>query len=124
VDATTKNTADESLKAVAIARNDGDTAQHTLDWLSRCNDKWLLFFDNADNLESSPLAYFPKGGHSDILITTRNSGRAVLAAGKNSTCLVQQMPLVDGKTLLLSVARIHLKTLQEDHDAEVLVQVH
>ncbi|MDQ2715214.1 MAG: tetratricopeptide repeat protein [Chloroflexota bacterium] len=69
-------------------------------WLEQCEQRWLLIFDNADDL---PLvqAYLPQRGNGSILLTTRAS-----AVGSLTTSIeVEKMGLMEGTHLLLRRAQ-------------------
>lgn len=60
-----------------------ETDQHKLvdtikRWLEDCSDRWLLIFDNADDL-SLIGHYFPRYGNGSILLTTRTHAVGSLA---------------------------------------------
>ena len=64
-------------------------------WLERCPERWLLIFDNADDL-SSILHYFPRQGNGSILLTTRAH-----AVGSFATSIeVEKMSFIEGTSLL------------------------
>lgn len=65
-------------------------------WLEQCPHRWLLIFDNADDL-SVIQEYLPKLGNGDVLITTRTNAVGSLAASLE----VEQMGLIEGTQLLL-----------------------
>jgi hypothetical protein len=49
------------------------------DWLERCEQPWLLIFDNADDpLLVAP--YLPRSGNGSILLTTRDQAMSAFAA--------------------------------------------
>ncbi|HEU5382399.1 MAG TPA: NB-ARC domain-containing protein [Ktedonobacteraceae bacterium] len=48
-------------------------------WLEQCNQRWLLIFDNADDLPILD-GYFPRKGKGSILLTTRANAIDSLAA--------------------------------------------
>lgn len=62
------------LKLIAPAATDQQAAiQLTLNWLSQTEQRWLLVYDNADQIEPQQLtAYLPRTGNGHILITSRN----------------------------------------------------
>ena len=78
-----------------------ETDQHKLveaikRWLERCEQPWLLIFDNADDL---PLVstYLPQRGNGSILLTTRVSAVGSFAAPIE----VGNMGVLEGTQLLL-----------------------
>jgi hypothetical protein len=50
VDASTIETIEIGLKALATSRSAGSTAVDALQWLRSAQDEWLLLFDKADDL--------------------------------------------------------------------------
>jgi tetratricopeptide (TPR) repeat protein/transcriptional regulator with XRE-family HTH domain len=69
-------------------------------WLEQCKERWLLIFDNADNVAMAQ-EYFPRWGNGSILLTTRANAVGSLAASID----VEKMGFVEGTHLLLSRAR-------------------
>ena len=64
-------------------------------WLERCQESWLLIFDNADDL-SLVQPYIPMQGQGSILLTTRANAVGWLA----NSIEVEQMGLVEGTQFL------------------------
>ncbi len=84
-----KNETDQKKLVAAIKR-----------WLEQCQQRWLLIFDNADDL-SLVQEYFPKHGNGSILLTTRAN-----AVGSLATSIeVEKMGFVEGTHLLLRRAQ-------------------
>ncbi|KAJ7614804.1 hypothetical protein FB45DRAFT_1108929 [Roridomyces roridus] len=79
IDASSHDTIGTSLENVAIVRNAGATQQDALIWLKNNQERWLLFFDNADDPKIDLDQYFPQCNHGNILITSRNLGLRVYA---------------------------------------------
>lgn len=65
-------------------------------WLEGCPQRWLLIFDNADDL-SLLQNYFPRHGNGSILLTTRAHAVGSLAASID----VEKMGFQEGTQLLL-----------------------
>ncbi|KAG8698759.1 hypothetical protein FRC09_007045 [Ceratobasidium sp. 395] len=124
VDATSAETLTSTLRQFAIARSLGDTHEVTLLWLSSYTERWLIVFDNADDASLDLQAYFPKGAHGRVLVTTRARDIALLAQGPDSDSNVSSMELEESLQLLLAVARVNTATLtNEDRDtARAIVQ--
>ncbi|KAJ7024607.1 hypothetical protein C8F04DRAFT_1239575 [Mycena alexandri] len=115
-------TIETALKSIAVSKSVGDSAQDTLMWLQSNHNKWLLFFDNADDtgweiqvfqnstekLESSNQcdpkinlnAFFPQCNHGNIIITSRNPD--LRSYGVHTS--VSDMEEADATTLLLQRA--------------------
>ncbi|KAJ7711370.1 P-loop containing nucleoside triphosphate hydrolase protein, partial [Mycena metata] len=72
VDTSKVETIDTGLKSIAVAKSVGNSAQDALMWLQSSHDKWLLFFDNADDPKINLNDFLPKCNHGSIIITSRN----------------------------------------------------
>ncbi|KAJ7433714.1 hypothetical protein B0H11DRAFT_752715 [Mycena galericulata] len=83
IDASTVDTIHMGLKNVATARYLGETPHDALKWLSRTQSEWLLLFDNADDPSINLRNFFPRCGHGNILITSRNPQLRVHAPDAN-----------------------------------------
>ena len=72
IDATNQQTLEDDLVAI-IPTNFDQSVDACKHWLAtKHNQNWLLFFDNADNVQLNLARYFPKCRFGNILITTRN----------------------------------------------------
>ncbi|MCB8926743.1 MAG: tetratricopeptide repeat protein [Ardenticatenaceae bacterium] len=62
------------LKLIAPEATDQKAAvQAVLLWLGQTSQRWLLVYDNADQIEPAQLApYLPRSGNGHVLITSRN----------------------------------------------------
>ncbi|KAJ7128542.1 P-loop containing nucleoside triphosphate hydrolase protein [Mycena epipterygia] len=98
IDSSSVDTIDTGLKNVAKTKSIGDSSQDALQWLSSKQDKWMLFFDNADDPKINLNNYFPLCTHGNIIITSRNPGLCVYAG---SHSLVSDMEETDATDLLL-----------------------
>jgi len=83
----------------------GETDQRKLaaavrSWLERCEQPWLLIFDNADD-PSMIEPYLPRGGNGSILLTTRARAVGSLATSVE----VETMGFLEGTQLLLRRAQ-------------------
>ena len=86
-----------------------------LHWLaSQHGQNWLLFFDNADDVQLDLAAYFPSCRFGNILVTTRNPHLSI-HAGEDGDAKVAGMDPEDAKYLLLSMSRSEKK---HEGDAE------
>jgi len=102
IDATTQQTLEADLIAVAPAIGEKSVAA-CHQWLaSQHEQNWLLFFDNADNVPLNLAAYFPKCKFGNILITTRNPQLSI-HAGENAK--VTDMNPEDAKCLLMQISQ-------------------
>jgi len=109
------------LEAIAPG-NAKRTVDASLRWLaSQTEGNWLLFFDNADNVELKLKNFFPSCSSGNILITTRNRELRHYTA-KDADAVVQGMSLEDAKNLLLVQARMECN-IENNTLAETIVQV-
>ena len=69
-------------------------------WLEECKQRWLLIFDNADDV-SLIQEYLPTIGNGSVLLTTRFSAVGSLA----SSIEVETMSFIEGTYLLLRRAQ-------------------
>ncbi|KAJ7921599.1 hypothetical protein B0H13DRAFT_2415382 [Mycena leptocephala] len=74
LDASTTETIDMGLKAIATTRKIGDSSHDALKWFTAKQESWLLFFDNADDPKIDLNKFLPKCNHGNIVITSRNPG--------------------------------------------------
>ncbi len=98
-----------------------ETDQHKLvaaiiRWLEQCPNRWLLIFDNADELALIP-QYIPRQGNGSILLTTRAH-----AVGSVAVALeVETMGLGEGTQFLLRRAQRHDASDEERNEAANIV---
>ncbi|KAJ7713097.1 hypothetical protein B0H16DRAFT_1702588 [Mycena metata] len=97
VDTSKVETIDTGLKGIAVAKSVGNSAQDALTWLESNHDKWLVFFDNADDPKINLNDFLPKCNHGNIIITSRNP--ELRSYGAHT--LVSDMEEADAITLLL-----------------------
>ncbi|KAJ7752694.1 P-loop containing nucleoside triphosphate hydrolase protein [Mycena metata] len=97
VDTSKVETIDTGLKGIAVSKSVGNSAQDALMWLQSSHDKWLLFFDNADDPKINLNDFLPKCNHGNIIITSRNP--ELRSYGAHT--LVSDMDEADAITLLL-----------------------
>jgi len=122
VDATNEQNIQTDLEAIVP----GDAKQSvdaSLRWLSNQPDgNWLLYFDNADDVNLKLKKFFPSCWSGNILVTTRNRELRHYT-GRNADVNVRGMGHEDATTLLLHQARA--ETSDENKAlAEEIVQVH
>jgi len=86
-------------------------------WLEECPQRWLLIFDNADDISLLP-PYMPRYGNGSILLTTRTQAVGSLGIAID----VEKMGFQEGAHLLLRRAQ-RLQSLSDDETsaAELLV---
>ena len=91
-------------------------------WLaSQPGQNWLLFFDNADDVQLDLAAYFPPCRFGNILVTTRNPHLSI-HAGEGGDTKVTSMDAEDAKYLLLSMSRSE-KSDENEKLAELIIKV-
>ncbi|CAE6435385.1 unnamed protein product [Rhizoctonia solani] len=114
VDASSKQTIEQTLKGFAILKGIGGSYEVTLQWLEGCHERWLVVFDNADNPSTNIRHYVPGGRHGSILITTRLPDLAGLAKGPGSICRLSSMIREDGLALLIKASRLGGQRLSDN----------
>lgn len=85
-------------------------------WLENCQERWLLIFDNADDLVFLQ-PYLPHRGNGSLLFTTRSHAVGSFAASLE----VEKMGLVEGTMLLLQRAQRHQASDEERNEATNIV---
>ena len=74
-------------------------------WLaSQHETNWLLFFDNADDVQLKLANFFPDCRFGNILVTTRNPQLSIHAE-KNAKAKVADMDSEDAKCLLMQMSK-------------------
>ena len=74
-------------------------------WLTTQHQQnWLLFFDNADDVQLNLARFFPDCRFGNILVTTCNP-QLTIHAGKNADVKVADMNSEDAKCLLMQMSR-------------------
>jgi hypothetical protein len=114
IDATNRQTLEMDLGAITP----GD-AEHSVDaslrWLAnQSNGQWMLFFDNADDVDLNLRTFFPPCTSGNILVTSRNRELRHYAA-KGSDQNVTGMEHDDATKLLL-----HLSQAEDTHENQAL----
>ncbi|KAJ7024598.1 P-loop containing nucleoside triphosphate hydrolase protein, partial [Mycena alexandri] len=97
VDTSKVETIETALKSIAVSKSIGDSAQDTLMWLQSNHNKWLLFFDNADDPKINLNDFIPQCNHGNIIMTSRNP--ELQSYGVHTS--VSDMEEADATTLLL-----------------------
>jgi hypothetical protein len=110
-------TINTGLKEIAAVKNAGNSAQDALKWLVDNHEKWLLFFDNADDPSINLNAFLPQCDHGNIVITSRNPGLCVYA-GLHSP--VSDMEETDAVALLLKSAAQETSPANEKVAAKIV----
>jgi hypothetical protein len=102
IDASTLDTIKSGLQNIALTKSVGSDHTAALDWLATQTDKWMLFFDNADDPSIDLYQFFPSSAGGNILITSRNPQLSVHAPGASHR--VSDMEEEDAVQLLLTSA--------------------
>jgi hypothetical protein len=106
VDASSEETATADLKNIAIAKGAGNSAEDALRLLSRLNEEWLLFFDNADDPTLNLRKFFPDVSYGNIVVTSRNSETRIHAPDPRSDSKVSRLTHDDAVDLLLRISHV------------------
>ena len=114
IDATNEQTLEMDLKAISPG-NVGESIDESLRWLvNQVEGRWLLFFDNADDVHLKLTKFFPSCVFGNILVTTRNRElRHYTANGSDQN--VTSMDPDDATSLLL-----HLSQAEETEENKQL----
>ena len=122
IDATNQQSLEADLLAITPTNIEQsvDGCHH---WLaSQQGTNWLLFFDNADDVQLNIGSFFPKCRFGNILVTTRNP-QLVLYAEADADAKIADMDPEDAKSLLIKVSRAG-KTDENEKLAAHIVKVH
>ncbi|EKM82275.1 hypothetical protein AGABI1DRAFT_124759 [Agaricus bisporus var. burnettii JB137-S8] len=104
IDATNEQTLRTDLEAITPG-NTERSVDASLHWLaSRREGSWLLFFDNADDVNLKLKKFFPQCRSGNILVTTRNPDLCLLST-KDGNAKVGAMEHEGAKNLLLDRAQ-------------------
>src|SRR5437016_11560210 len=91
-------------------------------WLaSQYRQNWLLFFDNADDVQLNLGKFFPKCRFGNILVTTRNPQLSIYAE-EGADAKIANMNPEDAKCLLMKVSRAD-KRNENEKLAALIVKV-
>ncbi|QRV80912.1 nephrocystin-3 protein [Ceratobasidium sp. AG-Ba] len=118
VDATSRETAESTLKGFALAKQAGETYQDAIRWLERSSGHWLLVFDNADDPGLVLRDLIPNGANGSVLVTTRLRALGQLGQGPGCECQLGRMRPDEALDLLAKKARMNIEDLlNEEIDA-------
>jgi hypothetical protein len=120
VDSSSEQTIENDLATIALAKKLGKDPEVTLRWLGHQTTKWLILFNNADDISLNLSRYFPTGSHGNILITSRNPDLAQYAYAEHK---VDRMHLEEAIDLLLSTARHSISVPENRQIGKQLVEV-
>ncbi len=103
VDATNQQTLEADLLAIPPT-NIEQAVAGCQQWLaSQHGQNWLLFFDNADDVQLNLAMFFPDCRFGSILVTTRNPQLSIYAE-ENANAKVADMDSEDAKYLLMHIS--------------------
>ena len=121
IDATNQQTLEADFAAITPANAD-QSISACKHWLAtKHSQNWLLFFDNADDVQLNLATFFPKCRFGNILITTRNPQLSI-HADQGADAKVADMNPEDAKCLLLQMSRAE-KTDENEKLAAIIVKV-
>ena len=121
IDATNQQTLEADLAMITPAdvEKSVDGCKH---WLAtKHSQNWLLFFDNADDVQLNLAKFFPKCRFGNILITTRNP-QLRIHADQGAAAKVADMNPEDAKNLLMQISWAE-KTNENEKLAAIIVKV-
>ena len=121
IDATNQQTLEADLASITSTdvEQSVDGCKH---WLaSKYKQNWMLFFDNADDVQLNLAKFFPKCRFGNILITTCNPQLSIYA-DQGADAKVADMDPVDAKCLLMQRYRAE-KTDKNEELAAIIVKV-
>jgi hypothetical protein len=104
IDATNQQTLEADLTTITPTdvEKSVDSCMH---WLAtKHSQNWLLFFDNADEVQLNIAKFFPKCRFGNILITTRNP-QLRIHADQGADAKVADMNPEEAKYLLMQMSR-------------------
>jgi len=120
IDATNQKTLETDFAAITPinVEQSVDACKH---WLAtKYEQNWLLFFDNADDVQLNLADFFPKCKFGNILITTRNPH--LRNADEGADAKVANMDPEDAKKLLMQVSQAE-ETNENERLAANIVKV-
>lgn len=88
-----------------MSKRAGKLSNDGITWLATHREKWLLVYNNADDIKLDIHSWFPPCSHGSILITTRNRQLINHAQGVGAHYQVSGMVPGDGKELLIKTSR-------------------
>jgi hypothetical protein len=121
IDATNQQTLESDLMAI-IPIHVEQSISACLNWLANQKEqKWLLFFDNADDVDLNLATFFPDCRFGNILITTRNPHLRI-HADEGGNAQVAAMNPEDAKYLLMRMSQAK-KSDENEKQAALIVEV-
>jgi len=121
IDATDQQTLEADLATITPTDIE-ESVDACMYWLAtKHSENWLLFFDNADDVQLNLATFFPKCKFGNILITTRNPQLRIYA-DSGADAKVADMNPEDAKYLLMQISRAE-KTDENEELAAIIVKV-
>src|SRR6266567_2795274 len=112
IDATNQQTLEADLIAISPTNIEQSIAA-CHQWLAHQHGQnWLLFFDNADDVQLNLAIFFPDCKFGNILVTTRNPQLSI-HSGEDADAKVADMNPEDAKYLLMQMSRAEKKDENE-----------
>ena len=121
IDATNQQTLEADFATITPTdiEESVDACKH---WLAtKHSQNWLLFFDNADDVQLNLAKFFPKCKFGNILITTRNP-QLRIHTDEGGDAKVANMNPEEAKYLLMQMSRAE-KTDESEKLAAIIVKV-
>ncbi|KAF8056053.1 hypothetical protein FPV67DRAFT_674744 [Lyophyllum atratum] len=101
IDVSTVDTIKTDLANIALSQKIGSSVEDAQRWLSNETGRWLILFNNADDVTLNLSTFFPLNSHGNILITTRNPQLCIHT--RNGGFKVQGLGEEEATELLLSM---------------------
>ena len=121
IDATNQQTLEADLATITPTDVE-KSVDACMYWLAnKHSQNWLLFFDNADDIQLNLAKFFPKCRFGNILITTRNPQLRIYA-DQSAAAKVADMNPEDAKHLLMQISWAE-KTDENEKLAAIIVKV-
>ncbi|KAJ5092020.1 hypothetical protein NUU61_006890 [Penicillium alfredii] len=112
----------EIAKTLGLIKPDTETDDNAVmlevkQWLSSTKSRWLLIYDNADDLSAMKYAW-PAGSVGSILITSRDSTAAFSLA--SSGCQVTPFDTDSGSAALLNILGLDMDSTSNQEEAKAI----
>ena len=121
IDATNQQTLEADLIAISPINIEQSVAVCHQQLASQNRQNWLLFFDNADDVQLNLGKFFPKCRFGNILVTTRNPQLSIYAE-EGADAKIADMNPEDAKCLLMKVSQAD-KRSENEKIAALIVKV-
>jgi hypothetical protein len=109
--------ADEDAKSAGVLA----TSTSVLQWLSSCEDNWLMIFDGANGDSEVVEAFIPPGKYGNILISSCNATMNRLASSSSAYMEVVELDEDAAVELFVKAAELgHLSPTERGHVEEIV----